>query len=364
MSLCKTLATRIALLVLLALLVASPARAQEDRGGIIVETEAVELTIGGRLQLQANTTTASTEPTTDLFMRRIRVNVEARVTDLVSARVQPEFAGERVRLTDAFVTLEFSPAFHLLVGRTYRPFSRLELTSDNLTPPVERGAAIRGVEALDEYELVSGLGYSDRDMGVQLRGSPQGLPWGLEYAAGVFTGPLYGETGRHDTYQLAARATVRPVRRVELGAGWSRRDFSRAATSPNELELRAGNAFEVDVEYGSFTPGWHLVAELATGDFDPFADVGFRGAQAWLAYRTERLGEQVLGLEPTFRVSRGTLDAGAAPLAVDAGGTLLTPGVNLYFTPISRVLLNYDRWLPGAGGPVAWSFKAQLQMAF
>ncbi|HEV2130686.1 MAG TPA: hypothetical protein VGR27_06265, partial [Longimicrobiaceae bacterium] len=127
------------------------------------------------------------------------------------------------------------------------------------------------------------------------------------------------------------------------------------------LTLRSGQAWEVDVEYGSFAPGLHLVAEVASGDVDPFQRSRFHAAQGWIGYRTRAAPGEVAHLEPTFRASYAELGAYAIR---GTGGTLLTPGINLYLTPLNRLMLNYDLWLPQGDARRESSLKMMFQLAF
>ncbi len=354
--------------VLLAFLAAVPqvARAQE------AETEAPrprriveEIRVGGRVQTQFNTTTVDGEPDSELYIRRARLELAVKVNDFLSGALQPEVAGNRLQFKDAYVKLSFSPGLQLLAGKAYKPFSLLEQTSSKRILPVERGADIRGISPLDEYEIIHGLEYSDRDVGLQLMGTPKGAPLGFSYAAGVFRGPLDRSDGGGESYQFAARGTVRPAEKLRLGVGWSSRDFAPDSSEEGgSLDLERGNAFEVDVEYGAFEPGFHLLGEVAFGDYDPFTDRRFVGAQTWLGYRTRPLSRIVTGLEPVVRASWGSVDRHPG---VDLGsmndGTLLTPGVNIYFGPLNRVMVNYDFWRSRGGGSQG-SFKVQVQTAF
>ncbi|HET7274710.1 MAG TPA: porin [Longimicrobiaceae bacterium] len=340
------------LAIVLAATLAQPVRAQ-----------APEIEISGRVQTIFNTTTADSEPRAEWLLRRVRLEAEVTVNDLISGKVQPDFAGGELSLKDAYLKLAFTPAFEVLVGRAHRPFSLLELTSSKRMPPIERGAAIRGVGALEEYELVHGLDYSDRDVGLQVMGAPAGAPLGFEYAVGVFGGPLQGEVGNANTYQLAGRATVQPTEMLKFGLGISNRDFHEVGPGVDETDLTRGNAVEMDLEYGSFGPGFHLLAEVATGELDPARGDDFLGAQTWLAYRHELDNTVVSTIEPTMRVSYG--DADLHPTVTTAsGGTLLTPGLNLYLGGLNRVMVNYDVWLPAEDGDAEGSFKAMFQLVF
>ncbi|MBW3628585.1 MAG: OprO/OprP family phosphate-selective porin [Gemmatimonadetes bacterium] len=327
--------------------------------GPVLRVNAAEIQFNGRVQTQFNTSTAERVPASELILRRVRLEVTVRANRWVSGKVAPDFAGDRVSVKDAYLKLDLSPGFQLLSGKAYRPFSLIEQTSSTRILPIERGLAIRGLDAEDEYEIVHDLGYADRDIGVQVMGAPTGAPLGLSYAAGIFAGPLHRRTGSDATYQYVARATARPLDGVTLGAAWSNRAYADSAAG-GRFDIQRGNAFEVDAEIGTYAPGFHAVGELAFGDYDRFDDSHFLGGQAWLAYRTGTVGSAISAVEPLVRASLSSIDAPG----MDRGGTLLTPGVNVYFGGLNRMMANYDVWLPAGGGGAHRSFKAQFQMAF
>lgn len=345
--------------VLPLLLLAAPAAAQQGDGPE-VRTRAMEVTIGGRVQTQLNTSSVAGVAPSELIIRRARLELGVKVDERISGRLQPEFGGDKLSLKDAFMELTMSPAARLRAGKFTRPFGLLQLTSSKQMPVIERGVRIRGLDALDEASLLESLDYSARDVGVQLHGSPRGAPLGLTYAVGVFRGPLHGQVGRQDSYQLAGRATAQVVSDVRIGAAWSMRDFASSATDPAP-ELRRGQAFEVDLEYGSFAQGLHVLVEAATGDLDLFSNQSFSGAQAWLGYRTPPISSLVLGIEPALRVSHSETDGDPIEFA---GGSLFTPGLNVYIGRLDRIMLNYDIWRGADGAADARSFKAMVQMAF
>lgn len=346
------------LVALAALAPSTPLRAQSAGEALQVRAGTVELTFGGRLQTQLNTSSVETAAPSELFIRRARFEVEVRVDDRVSGTIQPDFGGGDVELKDAYLQLDLSPSVGFRAGRSYRPFGLLEQTSSKRMLMIERGLRIRGLTAAEEYATVSGLGYSNRDIGLQILGSPEGAPLGLAYRAGVFRGPLHGSVGSQDSYQLAARATIQPSPNLRVGGGWSSRHF--ASPVDGDPELRRGHAFEIDAEYGGFGPGFHALAEISHADLDPFADRGFWGAQLWTAYRTEPLDDAGTMVEPVFRLSVGD----PHDSALTAGGTLLTPGINLYLGPLNRIMLNLDLWLADGGGDNVRSFKAMFQLGF
>lgn len=340
----------------------APARAQQTVEGPRLKLNVLELAINGRVQTQINTTTVDGQQPTEWLLRRVRLEASVWVNEFVTGKIQPDFAGDRVSIKEAYLKLLFSPGVQLLAGKAFRPFSVLEQTSSNRILPIERGLRIRGVNGFDEYRVINELQYSDREIGLQLMGEPAAAPLGLAYAAGVFRGPLSGRVGAQDTHQFAARVSVEPVEHVRVGAGWSNRHFvdARRTLVPTQPVLERGNAYEVDLEIGKFDPGFHLLGEVAFGDFDPAADVGFFGAHTWLAYRTPPLSPRVSTVEPVLRLSYANVDAPPREL----GGTLVTPGVNIYFGPLNRVMFNYDLWSPAGDADTEGSFKAMFQLAF
>lgn len=335
------------------------AGAVDGQSSTVIRVNAAEIQVGGRVQTQFNTTSVEGEPDGEFLMRRVRFETAVRMNRVVNGRLQADFAGDRASVKDAYLKLDFSPAVQLLAGKALRPFGLIQQTSSTRILPIERGLAIRGVDGRDQAEILRTLGYSDRDIGLQVMGAPAGAPLGLGYAAAVTAGPLAGRTGETDSYQYTARATVRPADGVTIGGSWSSRAFAEE-TSDDVFELARGNAFEIDAEIGSFAPGLHLIGELAFGDLAPFEDEEFLGAQAWLAYRTGRIDDVLSAIEPIFRASysRGATEAG------DVGGVLLTPGVNLHLGGLNRVMFNFDHWSPHGGGDAEGSFKTQFQLAF
>lgn len=351
---------RVPAALLLLLASAAPAAAQ----GFTLTSDSLRLTLSGRVQTIFSTTDAPGFASTDGELRRVRLEANVRVNPVVSGKIQPEYAGSRVQLKDAFVRLDLHPALHLLAGQANRPFSLVNLTSSTRILPIERGVRIRGVSgARDHYALVTELGYADRDVGLQAGGTLPGIPGAVTYAVGVFDGPLRGEVPSADGVQYVARIAARPAAPVRVGAAWSHRRFVENPGA-STLVLRGGSAWEVDVELGSDRGGPRLVAEVAAGDTDPFQDARFRAAQAWAAYRTGALGSSISAVEPFVRVSYGDPDAGDRTVLPDVtGGTLVTPGVNLWLGGLNRVAVNWDRWDPETGEARS-SFKVLFQLVF
>lgn len=331
---------------------------------IATPDSSARITFGGRVQTIFNTTSVDDEPATQTELRRVRLEANLQMGRVVQGRLQPEFAGSRVMLKDAYVRLNLAPALQLWAGQAHRPFGVVSPSSTTRILPMEKGLRIRGVsDAWDEYNLLLNLGYSDRDVGLQLRGEPRNAPLGLSYAAGFFNGPARALAPEENTWQGVARVVLRPANGVAVGGSWSRIDFVRTEDDI-VFEPRAGTAWAADVELGSDRGGPHLVAEVTTGDFDPFVDATFWGAQTWLGWRFGRVSSTIAAVEPLVRVSHGDIDPGDTSVpSEDTGGTLVTPGVNFWLGGLNRFAINVELWNPATGQSVH-AVKALFQVAF
>ncbi|HEX6042373.1 porin [Longimicrobium sp.] len=349
---------------LLALAAAAPAAGQ----GLSIATpdSSIRMTFGGRVQTIFNTTSVDDEPVARTELRRVRLEANLYFGRFVQGKIQPEYAGSRVALRDAYVRFNFDPGLQLWAGQAHRPFGIITPISSARMLPIERGVHIRGVanaDSYDQYNLISFLNYSERDVGLQLRGEPRNAPLGLSYAVGFFNGPAATTAPHEETWQGVARVAVHPVPNVRVGAGWSRLDHVRTADDET-LRTREGQAWEADVELGSDRGGLHVIGEVSTGDFDPFAGAEFLGAQGWVGYRTARVSSAISAVEPLLRVSYGDPDVDDEAEIDGTGGTLITPGVNLWLGGLNRIALNWDVWNPQADGETVHSAKVLFQLAF
>jgi hypothetical protein len=340
----------------LLLVSAVPAAGQ---GFVVHGPDSSRITFNGRVQTIFNTTSVDDQPATETELRRVRLEANLQLNRVVGAKIQPEFAGSRVSLRDAYVRLTLDPALQLWAGQAHRPFGVVSPYSTTRVVPIEKGLRIRGIpaESMEHYNILLERGYSDRDVGIQARGEVPGAPLGLAYAVGWFNGPARTGAPKESSGQVVARVTALPLRGVRVGASWSRRDF--ILVQPAGAEKEAGDAWgaDVEVERGAL----HLIGEVSRGDYDALRGSEFFGGQAIAAYRTGRLSSTIAAVEPLLRVSHGDLDGVEGTNL--SGGTLWTPGVNVWLGGLNRLALNYEIW-DGHDDRSARSFKAMFQVAF
>lgn len=353
---------------------ASPLRAQSARD--------VEISLTGRLQYQFNTTSvdeadlgeniaASTFET-----RRVRFGVNLSYDEWLTALIEPEYALARLQLRQAWINLGIDPRFELQFGQFKKPFSIWQLTSSTTHPMIERAVRIRGLYDLygaiddaaatplldrldgevvvgEEQDMLERMGYSSYDMGAVAHGELGRF----EYTAGVFNGT--GADTRDDTdgKGFAARVSMRLPTEApfSLGAGVSRQEIS-----VGDEETSEGTAFEVDAVYGAFRrPGLYVLAEAVTGT-NLAVDERFRAAQGLVSWFARTRG-RIEGFEPLGRLSWGDPND---EIEGDEG-LLLTPGFNVYFVGRTRLMLNWDVFVPADDRfDTVHALRAQAQVAF
>lgn len=361
------IATTVALVTMLVM--TAPAGAQVVRAG------PVDLDLGGRVQVQLNTTSVDGDdvaeaPARSAFeTRRVRFGAELAYGEWITGKVEADFAGGGARLTDGWIDLGLDERAAIRAGQFHKPFGVFELESSTRIRTVERGVRIRGLPELvgvpaETQYLLSEAGYLGRQVGLMLHGGLNGL----DYAVGIFNGE--GANARETagtkayagrlTYDLGGAAGARE-RPLVVGAGVSVQPTGRF-DGADEIH---GKALELDASWGGFrVPGLHARAEWMIGD-DPLVGPGpelptmwgLHGVVSWFAPRQGR----VEGLEPVLRL-------GWADPSTDASedaALLVTPGLNLYFDGRNRLMLNGDLYLPERDAlDPELALVAQLQVYF
>lgn len=307
----------------------------------------------------------ATSPSSTFEMRRIRFGAIVTVNDWITAQYESELAMGRLATRSTYVNFAFDRALEFQFGQFKKPFSRMELNSENIWPVIERGVRIRGLaDALalsdslagapraltsfrgalipaEQYEILSTLGYLGYELGAMVQG--EAGPFG--YALGVFNGEGADRSDANDSKSYAARLTYRMKTKlpIAMGAAISRRE-SRLASRPTIVTVE-GTAYEADLEIGGFRrPGLRFMGELATGD-NLAVDAGFLGAQGMLSWFKPVAGSRIEGIEVAARASYGDPSTDIE----DDEAVLLTPGFNVYFSGRNRMMINWDVYRPTGG---------------
>src|SRR5687768_9826858 len=107
--------------VTLALVLAAAAPAAGQGFTIATPDSSARITFNGRVQTIFNTTSADGMPATETELRRVRLEATLQFGRVVGGKIQPEFAGSRVSLRDAYVRFNLDPAFQVWAGQAHRP---------------------------------------------------------------------------------------------------------------------------------------------------------------------------------------------------------------------------------------------------
>jgi hypothetical protein len=352
--------------------------------------------VAGRVQAHFSTvsgdSTASFNPSgvvnSSWEIRRVRIQADVRIGENVNLVIQPSFEMGALRMRDAYlrVLLARSPSasLGLTMGQEKKPFNRYELTSSNNLLSIERGARFRGFTGVvAQNNLLEENGYIAHDLGASLDATL--LESRLALKAGVYNGSGESANDVNDSKTFGLRGVwtalldgeERPLLRV--GAAILSRDRA-VITATGCLanctfyadSSHRTTAFGVEVEWGDFRPGLHIIADLATGDAvangfratavgrntgnlvanaPDSALVTFRSFHvvgAWRWQPEDPTGNRLIKMvEPALRLDYSDPNTDGP----DDHGVLITPVLNLYFTQstVLRAGLDYYRYTDATG---------------
>lgn len=327
-------------------------------------SHAVEITIGGRLHTQFNTTSVAGEPGSEFFIRRARVDVLVKINDFVSGFIQPEYAGSQAYLRYAYMRLDFGPLLHAAIGEIKRPFDLFTLTSSTDILVIERTGDIRGVNtcpgvggACSYARFMERLQLAAPDIGVALDGGDRAGRLGYNVAVTNGTGTNLAD--QNGTKSFTGRMVLAPSANVHVGADVALHDYVNT-TGANAYAPAAG----ADLEIGNFRQGLHVQAGVVAGAnwLNPVAGspTTFVTGQTIVTYKFPvHSAPYAEAIEPLARVSWGNPDT-AVP---QDGGLLVTPGLVWYISGKNKLAANVDLWHPQQGA-AQWGLKLQSYLYF
>lgn len=284
----------------------------------------------------------------NFIIRRARINAFVKLSDRVSVSIMPSFENSRgrgdFRLRDAYVDLRLSnpaapTALTLRVGQEKRPFSRLELSTSNALPGIERGAG-PGLMPVQSNDLFGGAGYLSDDLGAALVVTSGAFA----LRAGVYNGSGDANKDVNEAKSFGARATYDLSPRFSIGGAL----FSHDGIVGTDSSFR-NTAFELDAQWGRVgQPGLYALGEILQGQAFNSLDHTMRGLIAILAYHVRRGGDapMLFAIEPALRI-----DIADPDLDTDENGSSLIGGaLGLYFSPRAQVRLAVEHQLFQAEG--------------
>jgi putative intracellular protease/amidase len=348
--------------------------------------QAPTIQVQGRIQVQYRMSSGDssgnynpTQMSNGFEVRRLRIQTNVRFGDNINLVIQPSFEMGALRMRDAFLRVGLTPRIGVAIGQEKSPFQRYELTSSNNLLSIERGVRIlrlAGREGLND--VLAANGYASHDLGafVDFAGPDNKVT----FKAGVQNGSRESSPDVNNAKSYFARATATAITNsdnqpvLQLGASFAARDRAICAVCTGTITYFADSsktttAFGVDAEWGGFRPGFHVIADFATGDNAPIANRinsgrntanlrtsadtalrTFMGFSLVGAYRINTTGPDtrlIKIFEPAVRVDYLDPDT-------DTGnneGILITPVLNIYFanTVVLRAGLDFYSYKDATG---------------
>lgn len=332
---------------------ALPAAAQNVRAAGIDSVR-----IRSVVQPRFDTSSVEGQPGTSWELRRARLMLRMYAAGWIRGDVEADFARGSAQLTDGFVLLEFDPRFQVRLGQFKKPFDTLMLADGREGAVVERDGLPRGA-ALPTPNLVGRMfGYSNRDLGAEVRGRVGRAT----LIGGFWNGSGANRSEVDDGKQVGARAEVAVPGGWRAIAAWA--GIRRTAPEDDPAaEDRWSNGFELAATTGRpHEPGFKALLQAMFGDGAPGPELrdepGFLALQVLLAhfvavYATPHL----IGVEPIVRWGWADPDDDVD----DDEATLWTAGVNLFHHPRVKTMIQVDHVVPAEGdGETAFRFQTSL----
>ena len=331
----------------LTLCAVQPLLAQEirARGGSTV-------TVGARVQAQYESSSVDETPSS-FFIRRAWVTIDGRLNDLVAARAQFNIDGASV--LEAYLEFTPSEALGIQLGQFKKGMSYFWLVPNSWLPIIERDARVTGVDHCPGVgsvctfgRLTGALGLDNYEPGILAQGRVSerfGYRFTLTNGEGI--GSRDVNTGKSASGQLS----LFPTGDTRVSAY-----FALDETLNSQGETMGVPAIGAEVELGTWLGGPHLIANVLQGrNWKLNDDAKFSAFQMMAFWYLPMAPEsQFSGIEPMLRVS--LVDSGAEdPEKVT--GTVITPGVMVYFVGRNGISTNVDFY--SSGGRSDWSWKVQ-----
>lgn len=284
----------------------------------------------------------------NFIIRRARINALVQLSDRVSVSIMPSFENARgrgdFRLRDAYVDLRLSnpsapTALILRVGQEKRPFSRLELSTSNALPGIERGAG-PGLMPVQSNDLFGGAGYLSDDLGAAVVVTSGAFA----LRAGVYNGSGDANKDVNEAKSLGARATYDLSPGLSIGGAL----FSHDGIVGSDSSFR-NTAFELDAQWGKVgQPGLYALGEVLQGAAFNALDQTMRGLIGILAYHVRRGGDAAMlfAIEPALRIDIADPNLDAE----NDGSSLIAGALGLYLSPRAQVRLAVEHQLFQAEG--------------
>jgi hypothetical protein len=329
----------------------------------------------------------------EFFLRRAYVEFTAQLAANIRAKLEVNATRRAVNLEDAYIDVGLGRFLTWRAGQEKKPIERQELNSSSSYLTVERGAQVSGLKTpnlVSQNNFLTAVGFTAHDVGTSLEAhTAEGARIPVSFRVGVWNGQGKDLSEVNNAKTFGARLVVNPIHDLSLGAAWVSHDDPITVGGKVAVDSAGrSTGFGLDAEWGNFDRGLHVMADAAFGkesrvgaltptiaglratpvpagtDFEPhFASFHVVGAFKFLLPENE----VATAIVPVFRWDHTAPDTDNSGIS----STLVTPGVNVEFSPRTWFMVNYDLISPGDAldlgrgtGESVHSFKAMMRIWF
>jgi hypothetical protein len=329
----------------------------------------------------------------EIFVRRAYLEFTAQLASNITGKLEVNATRRAVNLEDAFIDVGLGRFLTWRVGQEKKPIERQELNSSNSYLTVERGAQVNGLKnpnLVSQNNFLTAVGFTSHDVGTSLEfHNPAESHVPVSLRLGVWNGAGKDLNEVNNAKTFGARLVVSPIKgKLSLGAAFVSHDDPITVGGKLAVDSAGrSTGFGLDGEWGTIDRGLHIMADAAFGresrvgaltpsiaglrttppvatSFEPrFTSFHVVGEYKYL------LPENGIAwaVGPVFRIDRTNPDTDNTGIS----STMLTPGLNVYFSPRTWLIFNYDVIEPGdrldigrGAGETVHSFKTMMRIWF
>lgn len=330
----------------------------------------------------------------EFFIRRAYLEFSAQLASNITGKLEVNATRRAVNLEDAYIDVGLGKLLTWRVGQEKKPIERQELNSSNSYLTVERGAQVNGLKnpnLVSQNNFLIAIGVTSHDVGTSLElhdAADAAIPVSLRL--GVWNGSGKDVSEVNDAKTFGARLVVSPIKnRLSLGAAFVSHDDPISVGGKLAVDSAGrSTGFGLDGEWGTIDHGLHIMADAAFGKEGRVGALtstiaGLRpvvppaGTTIEPRYTTLHVAGEykvllpengyLWAVGPVFRVDRTNPDTDNTGIS----STILTPGLNVYFSPRTWLMFNYDVINPGdrldlgrGTGESVHSFKSMMRIWF
>jgi len=307
-----------------------------------VKSEVAKTTISGYVQTQFRATNReNVKPFNTFMIRRSRLQLDADLTDSLSAMFEISANTEKVEAEDLSLRYKISPKFSLKAGQLKKPFSYAQLRAARKLAIINRPISV-------EEHFNSYLG---RDIGLIARVEPHKL---VDLEIGVFNGTGVGNNDLIDdnnAKDFAGRFEVKPTKWLEMAFNASSHEFTEWSTMDKRV-----SAYGADLSIAS--GGFSTVIEGLMGNKPQIAiDAQMLGLYATFLYKWKLEKYSIVAVE-----SGGRIEYADGDRDDDSSTVSITPCINFYFHKNARLQFCPNLQIPEQGDKfIEFAMQAQIE---